>query len=96
MDLQRKIEENIHYWSDEWEPDDYSVFKMELDEDELEELPRINWDGYGDIVYDYWLVDHYLYIELDEVCLQEEYDKHMRDWTLGDKLLRKGYYSDLL
>ena len=95
MDLQRKIEENIHYWSDEWEPDDYSVFKMELDEDELEELLRINWDGYGDIVYDYWLVNNYLYIELDEVCLQDEYNKNMREWDLEYKLMKKDFYNNL-
>ena len=95
MGLQRKIEENIRYWSDEWEPDDYSVFKMELDEDELEELPRINWNGYGDIVYDYWLVNNYLYIELDEVCLQDEYNKNMREWDLEYKLTKKNFYNNL-
>ena len=95
MGLQRKIEENIRYWSDEWEPDDYSVFKMELDEDELEELPCINWNGYGDIVYDYWLVNNYLYIELDEVCLQDEYNKNMREWDLEYKLMKKNFYNNL-
>lgn len=95
MDLQKKIEENIRYWSDEWEPDDYSVFKMELDEDELEELPRINWNGYGGIVYDYWLANNYLYIELDEVCLQDEYNKNMREWDLEYKLMKKDFYNNL-
>ena len=94
MGLQRKIEENIHYWSNEWEPDDYSVFKMELDEDELEELPRINWDDYGNIVHDYWLVNNYLYIELDEVCLQDEYNKNMREWDLEYKLMKKDFYNN--
>lgn len=94
MGLQRKIEENIHYWSDEWEPDDYSVFKMELDEDELEELSCINWDGYGDIIYDYWLANNYLYIELDEVCLQDEYNKNMREWDLEYKLMKKDFYNN--
>ena len=41
--LEKRINDNVEYWTDEWEIGDNTVFKMELDEDELEE--NIDWSN---------------------------------------------------
>ena len=89
--LEKRINDNVEYWSDEWEIGDNTVFKMELDEDELEE--NINWSNIDTNVIGAWTERNYLYIELDKLALMERFDSKWKEWDLDNKYMRDEFWN---
>ena len=89
--LEKRINDNVEYWSDEWEIGDNTVFKMELDEDEIEE--NINWSNIDISVIDAWVERNYLYIELDKLALMERFDAKWKEWDLDNKYMRDEFWN---
>lgn len=89
--LEKRINDNVEYWTDEWEIGDNTVFKMELDEDELEE--NINWSNIDINVVGAWTERNYLYIELDKLALMERFDAKWKEWDLDNKYMRDEFWN---
>lgn len=89
--LEKRINDNVEYWTDEWEIGDNTVFKMELDEDELEE--NINWSNIDTSVISAWTERNYLYIELDKLELMERFDAKWKEWDLDNKYMRDEFWN---
>lgn len=89
--LEKRINDNVEYWTDEWEIGDNTVFKMELDEDELEE--NINWSNIDVCVIGAWTERNYLYIELDKLALMEQFDAKWKEWDLDNKYIRDEFWK---
>lgn len=89
--LEKRINDNVEYWSDEWEIGDNTVFKMELDEDELEE--NINWSNIDIGVIGAWTERNYLYIELDKLTLMERFDEKWKEWDTDNRNIRDEYWN---
>ena len=89
--LEERINDNVEYWTDEWEIGDNTVFKMELDEDEID--IDIDWKIIDISVIDIWRERNYLYIELDRLALMKQFDEKWKEWDLDNKLIRQEYWS---
>ena len=89
--LEERINDNVEYWTDEWEIGDNTVFKMELDEDEID--VDINWNNIDIKVIDIWRERNYLYVELDKLALMKQFDEKWKEWDLDNKLIRQEYWS---
>ena len=89
--LEERINDNVEYWTDEWEIGDNTVFKMELDEDEID--IDINWNNIDIKVIDIWRERNYLYVELDKLALMKQFDEKWKEWDLDNKLIRQEYWS---
>ena len=89
--LEERINDNVEYWTDEWEIGDNTVFKMELDEDEID--IDINWNNIDIKVIDIWRERNYLYVELDKLALMKQLDEKWKEWDLDNKLIRQEYWS---
>lgn len=89
--LEKRINDNVEYWTDEWEIGDNTVFKMELDEDELE--LNIDWINIDVSVISAWTERNYLYIELDKLVLMERFDSKWKEWDLDNKYMRDEFWK---
>ena len=89
--LEERINDNVEYWTDEWEIGDNTVFKMELDEDEVD--IDINWNNIDIKVIDIWRERNYLYIELDRLALMKQFNEKWKEWDLDNKLIRQEYWN---
>lgn len=89
--LEERINDNVEYWTDEWEIGDNTVFKMELDEDEID--IDINWNNIDIKVIDIWRERNYLYVELDKLALMKQFNEKWKEWDLDNKLIRQEYWS---
>ena len=89
--LEKRINDNVEYWTDEWEIGDNTVFKMELDEDELE--LNIDWINIDASVICAWTERNYLYIELDKLTLMERFDSKWKEWDLDNKYMRDEFWK---
>lgn len=89
--LEKRINDNVEYWTDEWEIGDNTVFKMELDEDELE--LNIDWINIDVSVISAWTERNYLYIELDKLALMERFDSKWKEWDTDNRNIREEYWS---
>lgn len=89
--LEERINDNVEYWTDEWEIGDNTVFKMELDEDEID--IDIDWKIIDIKVIDIWRERNYLYVELDKLALMKQFDEKWKEWDLDNKLIRQEYWS---
>ena len=89
--LEERINDNVEYWTDEWEIGDNTVFKMELDEDEID--IDIDWKIIDISVIDIWRERNYLYVELDKLALMKQFDEKWKEWDLDNKLIRQEYWS---
>lgn len=89
--LEERINDNVEYWSDEWEIGDNTVFKMELDEDELD--MNIDWMKVDISVVGAWVERNYLYIELDKLTLMERFDEKWKEWDTDNRNIRDEYWS---
>ena len=89
--LEKRINDNVEYWTDEWEIGDNTVFKMELDEDEIEE--NISWSNIDISVIGAWVKRNYLYIELDKITLMERFDSKWKEWDLDNKYMRDEFWN---
>ena len=89
--LEERINDNVEYWTDEWEIGDNTVFKMELDEDEID--IDIDWKIIDISVIDIWRERNYLYIELDRLALMKHFNEKWKEWDLDNKLIRQEYWS---
>ena len=89
--LEKRINDNVEYWTDEWEIGDNTVFKMELDEDELE--LNIDWINIDVSVISAWTERNYLYIELDKLALMERFDSKWKEWDLDNKYMRDEFWK---
>ena len=89
--LEERINDNVEYWTDEWEIGDNTVFKMELDEDEID--IDIDWNIIDIKVFDIWRERNYLYVELDKLALMKQFDEKWKEWDLDNKLIRQEYWS---
>ena len=89
--LEERINDNVEYWTDEWEIGDNTVFKMELDEDEID--IDIDWKIIDIKVIDIWIERNYLYVELDKLALMKQFDEKWKEWDLDNKLIRQEYWS---
>ena len=89
--LEERINDNVEYWTDEWEIGDNTVFKMELDEDEID--VDINWNNIDIKVIDIWRERTYLYIELDRLALMKQFNEKWKEWDLDNRNMRYEYWS---
>ena len=89
--LEKRINDNVEYWTDEWEIGDNTVFKMELDEDELE--LNIDWINIDVSVISAWTERNYLYIELDKLVLMERFDSKWKEWDLDNKYMQDEFWK---
>lgn len=89
--LEERINDNVEYWTDEWEIGDNTVFKMELDEDEID--IDIDWKIIDIKVIDIWRERNYLYVELDKLALMKQFDEKWKEWDLDNKLIRQEYWG---
>ena len=89
--LEERINDNVEYWTDEWEIGDNTVFKMELDEDEID--IDIDWKIIDISVIDIWRERNYLYIELDRLALMKHFNEKWKEWDLDNKLIRQEYWN---
>lgn len=89
--LEKRINDNVEYWTDEWEIGDNTVFKMELDEDELE--LNIDWINIDVSVIGAWTERNYLYIELDKLALMERFDSKWKEWDLDNKYMQDEFWK---
>ena len=89
--LEERINDNVEYWTDEWEIGDNTVFKMELDEDEID--IDIDWKIIDISVIDIWRERNYLYIELDRLALMKHFNEKWKEWDFDNKLIRQEYWS---
>ena len=89
--LEERINDNVEYWTDEWEIGDNTVFKMELDEDEID--IDIDWKIIDIKVIDIWRERNYLYVELDKLALMKQFDEKWKEWDFDNKLIRQEYWN---
>ena len=89
--LEKRINDNVEYWTDEWEIGDNTVFKMELDEDELE--LNIDWINIDVSVIGALTERNYLYIELDKLALMERFDSKWKEWDLDNKYMQDEFWK---
>lgn len=89
--LEERINDNVEYWTDEWEIGDNTVFKMELDEDDID--VDIDWKNIDISVIDIWRERNYLYIELDKLELMKQFDEKWKEWDSDNRNMRYEYWS---
>ena len=89
--LEERINDNVEYWIDEWQIGDNTVFKMELDEDDMD--IDINWKIIDISVIDIWRERNYLYIELDKLALIKQFDEKWKEWDFDNKHIRQEYWN---
>ena len=90
--LEDLINDEVNYWVDEFEEDDYHFFKMEVEED-------FNVDSLDDkllseYIVSLWKDRNYLYFELDYSMLLDNYNTKMQKWKDEFDSLNYEYWND--
>lgn len=80
---EKRINDEVAYWVDEWELDDYNVFKLDLDEDF--DIDKLDFRLISEYVVNMWQKGTYIYCELNDIALEEYYYKKWRMWETERK-----------
>ena len=96
MKLENKINDWVVYFIDEWEDGDNNVYKIPLDEDDLDEFDSIDEHKLHELIDCLWIKDAWLYIELSPFYLKEQYNEKMKQWSNEKQEEFSGYWNDRL
>ena len=96
MRLENKINDWVVYFIDEWEDGDNNVYKIPLDEDDLDEFDSIDEHKLHELIDCLCIKDTWLYIELSPFYLKEQYDEKMKQWSNEKREEFDDYWNDRL
>lgn len=96
MKLENKINDWVVYFIDEWEDGDNNVYKIPLDEDDLDEFDSIDEHKLHKLIDCLWIKDTWLYIELSSFYLKEQYNEKMKQWSNEKQEEFTDYWNDRL
>lgn len=90
--LEDLINDEVNYWVDEFEEDDYNVFKLEVEEDF--NIDMLDDKLLSEYIISLWQDRNYLYFELDYSMLLDNYNTKMQKWKEDFESLNYEYWND--
>ena len=90
--LEDLINDEVNYWVDEFEEDDYNVFKLEVEEDF--NIDMLDDKLLSEYIISLWQDRNYLYFELDYSMLLDNYNTKMQKWKEDFESLNYEYLND--
>jgi hypothetical protein len=90
--LEDLINDEVNYWVDEFEEDDYNIFKLEVEEDF--NIDILDDKLLSEYIISLWQDRNYLYFELDYSMLLDNYNTKMQKWKEDFESLNYEYWND--
>ena len=89
--LEDLINDEVNYWIDEFEEDDYNIFKLEVEEDFS--IDMLDDKLLSEYIISLWQDKNYLYFELDYSMLLDNYNTKMQKWKEDFESLNYEYWN---